>query len=221
MRAPWVASTPKMYEPQENVQICVLPHTGMIPFGETSYVTLLSASSDSGFVSEPLASAGEGAVAAQAQSEPTKATKTTRFTRQPYHHGSSSRRIPVRRRRGHLLERGPAAGTHACKPGPSRTRCRRSVCRFLVDGALKRVLVGEAFHPSEKSSIAGSQLRETASCAGFLAQSRGKPGYLAASGMLDLRVGKFLSDRERFARGRDTPASLAERFPILSRKKLP
>src|SRR6202142_59567 len=113
MRAPWVASTRKMYEPQENVQICVPSHTGMTPFGETSYVTLLSTSPDSGFVSAPLASAGEGAAAAQAQSEPTKATKTTRFTRQPYHHGSSSRRIPVRRRRGHPVERGPVAGTHA------------------------------------------------------------------------------------------------------------
>lgn len=103
---------------------------------------------------------------------------------------------------------------------PSRTRGRKRVCLFTVDGALKRGLVGEAFHPSENSSIAGSRLREAASCAGFLARSCGKPGDLAASGILDLCVAKFLSDRERFARGRDTPASLAPSFPILSRKRI-
>jgi hypothetical protein len=98
---------------------------------------------------------------------------------------------------------------------------RKSVCRFLVDGALKRVFVSEAFHPSEKSFIAGSRLRETASCAGFLARSCGKPGDLTAIGMLDLRAAKFLSDREWFACGRDAPAYLAESLPILSRRKLP
>jgi hypothetical protein len=86
---------------------------------------------------------------------------------------------------------------------------------------LKRVFVSEALHPSEKSFIAGSRLRKAASCASFHARSCGKPGDLTAIGMLDLRVAKFLSNRDRFARGRDTATYLVDNFPILSRRKLP
>ena len=85
MRAPWAASTPKPYEPQENVHNWALVHTGMTPLGETSYVTSPSTSPASDVVCEPLASAGEGSVEAQAPIEPTKAIKTTCFTGKPYH----------------------------------------------------------------------------------------------------------------------------------------
>jgi len=81
--------------------------------------------------------------------------------------------------------------------------------------------VSEALHPSEKSILAGSRLRETASCASFLARMCGEPADLTAIGILDLRVAKFLSNRERFARGRDSPACIGECFPILSCGKSP
>ena len=121
----------------------------------------------------------------------------------------------------HLLVRSWVAGAHARKPGPSRTGCHKSVFRLLVDGALRRALVDEALHPSEKSPITGLRLREAASCAGFLARSCGKPEDLAASGAPDLRVAKFLSDREWFARSRGTPACPPGIVPIFSRKELP
>jgi hypothetical protein len=73
------------------------------------------------------------------------------------------------------------------------------VCRFLVDGAWERGLLGEVFRPSENSSVARSRLRQAASCAGFLARSHGKPADLAGSGTVDTRVLKFPSDRGWFA----------------------
>jgi hypothetical protein len=40
-------------------------------------------------------------------------------------------------------------------------------------------------------------------------------------GILDFRVAKFLSNRERFARRRDPPAYPAESFAIFWQSKLP
>jgi hypothetical protein len=72
-----------------------------------------------------------------------------------------------------------------------------------------------------KSSITGVRVRQTASCAGFLSQSRGKPADLAAIGILDPRVAKFPNDRERFAQSQVRLAPLPARCPVLWRKDLP
>jgi hypothetical protein len=95
------------------------------------------------------------------------------------------------------------------------------VCSFVVDGAWQGVLHGQAFRPSVKSSITGVRVRQTASCAGFLSQSRGKPADLAAIGILDPRVAKFPNDRERFAQSQVRLAPLPARRPVLCRKDLP
>lgn len=95
--------------------------------------------------------------------------------------------------------------------------------RFLVDGARERGPVGEAFRPSENSSVAHSRLRQAASCAGFLARSRGKPADRAARGMVDPRGLKFPCDRGWFApsqeRNRTAGSSLrdplAEKFALI------
>jgi hypothetical protein len=93
------------------------------------------------------------------------------------------------------------------------------VCRFLVDGACQSGLLGEAFRPSEKSFVARSRFRQAASCAGSLARSRARPADLAAIGILDPRVAKFPSDRERFARSQDRIAQPATSSAVFANKK--